>query len=78
MGIWKSLREFLHVDDLAKAAIFVNNVDSNTYYDCLNDQVSHLNVGSGEEITIKDLANMISKIFNFDGKIILMEKNPMA
>ena len=77
--VWGSgnpLREFLHVDDLAKAAIFVNNVDSNTYYDCLNDQVSHLNVGSGEEITIKDLANMISKIFNFDGKIIFDGEKP--
>ena len=50
MGIWNPLREFLHVNNLAKAAIFVNNVDSNTYYDCLNDQVSHLNVGSGRKL----------------------------
>lgn len=54
------LREFLHVDDLAKACLFCMN----TY-----DKVGHLNVGSEEEISIKDLALLISKITEFKGEI---------
>lgn len=77
--VWGSgdpLREFLHVDDLARAAIFINNVDQKTYLDCINNDVSHLNVGSGEEVSIKELAIMMSEIFNFDGKIKFDIKKP--
>ena len=70
MSIWgsgKPLREFLHVDDLADAIIFVlKNIDSNDIYDL---DISHVNVGSGEEISIKDLAEMISKIVGFNGEL---------
>ncbi len=53
-------REFLHVDDLANAVLF-----------CLNNKLkdSIYNIGSGEELTIKELANLISKITGFKGKI---------
>lgn len=77
--VWGSgdpLREFLHVDDLARAAIFINSVDQKTYLDCINNDVSHLNVGSGEEVSIKELAIMMSEIFNFDGKIKFDIKKP--
>lgn len=61
--IWGSgtpKREFLHVDDLANAILF-----------CLNNELedSLYNIGSGEELTIKELASLISKIIGFNGKI---------
>jgi len=66
-GTGKPLREFLHVDDLADAMVFVlKNIDSNDIYD-LN--ISHINIGSGEEISIKDLARMISKVVGFNGQL---------
>ena len=60
-------REFLHVDDLAKAILF-----------CLNRKINHsyLNVGSGEQITIKKLAKIIQYITKFKGKIFFNKKYP--
>jgi GDP-L-fucose synthase len=59
-GDGSPLREFLHVDDLAKACVFLlDNYDSDT----------HINIGSGEEISIRNLAILISKIVGFQGDI---------
>ena len=59
-GSGEPMREFLHVDDLAEAVLFsmVNNLDSDLY-----------NVGSGSEISIKELAVLIQKITGYSGKI---------
>ena len=66
-GTGKPLREFLHVDDLAKAVLFsVENKLPNSIY----------NVGSGEEISIKDLGLLISKIVGFNGKIKFDQTKP--
>lgn len=59
-GDGSPLREFLHVDDLAEACIF-----SMLKY----NQSGHLNVGSGEELSIKELAEMIASIVDYQGKI---------
>lgn len=66
-GTGKPFREFLHVDDLARAIIF-----------SLENKVNHnlLNVGSSEEITIKNLALLISEITEFDGEIIWDDNKP--
>lgn len=60
-GTGKPLREFLHVDDLSNAIEFliINNIDSGIY-----------NVGSGEEISIFDLANKIKEVINYKGEIV--------
>jgi GDP-L-fucose synthase len=55
-------REFLFVDDLAEALVFLMN----NYNDCKE----HINVGVGEDITIKDLVNLIKEIVDYDGKIM--------
>ncbi len=66
-GTGKPLREFLHVDDLADAAIFIlQNIDSKDIYGL---GISHVNVGSGEELSIKDLAAIISNIVGFSGDL---------
>ena len=74
-GSGKPLREFLHVDDLADAVIFaLFNVESEFLYDHL--KISHLNIGSGEEISIKDLAYLIMKTMNSDSKIFFNKEMP--
>ena len=67
-GSGKPMREFLYVDDLAEACVFLmKNIDAVQLYDKL--KLSHLNVGCGADITISDLANLISKIVGFKGSI---------
>ena len=75
-GSGKAKREFLHVDDLASAAIHTLNMDNSAYKSIVNDQLSHLNVGSGEEITISSLAFMIADIVNYEGDIIFDNTKP--
>ena len=66
-GTGKPKREFMHVSDLAKASIFLlQNYSS----------MSHINVGTGKEISILDFANLIKKIVGFEGNIILDETKP--
>jgi GDP-L-fucose synthase len=66
-GTGKAKREFLHVDDLAEACRFVlEKVDSKKVYD---QNISHLNVGSGTDISIANLAKLMAKTTKYDGKI---------
>ncbi len=66
-GTGTPLREFLHVDDLADAALFL----------CEGyDGESHINVGSGEEVSIKALARMIADVAGFDGEIVFDASKP--
>ena len=73
-GSGKPLREFLHVDDLGKACLYVlENWDPssiNSPLDENNYPLAFLNVGSGEEVTIKKLAELIASEFGFKGSII--------
>ena len=69
-------REFLHVDDMADACIHIMNLDKNYYEKIISESNSHINVGYGEDITIKELANLIKKIIGYEGKIIFDSKKP--
>lgn len=60
-GTGNALREFLYVDDLADALFFLLQ---------RYDDASHINVGSDEEISILDLANLVAKVVGFEGKIV--------
>ena len=79
-GSGKPYREFLHVDDLGDAVLFsLENWDPNSEnapIDKYGNKLSLLNVGSGIEISIKDLANKISKLLNFQGNIKWDESKP--
>ena len=79
-GTGKPLREFLHVDDLADACIQVlekwNPDFENAPRDINNKKLYYLNVGSGEEISIKDLAKKICLIAKYDGEIIWDHDKP--
>lgn len=70
--VWGSgtpMREFLFVDDMAEASIFVMNMPNGSYKKNTNSHNSHINVGSGVEVTIKQLAEMIASVIGFNGKI---------
>ena len=62
-------REFLYVDDLAQAAIHVMNIDKKIYNEQITFLSSHINVGSEQELTIKELAETIKEVIGFKGAI---------
>lgn len=68
-GSGKPFREFLYVDDMASASIYVMNLDKNKYDSCTSPMSSHINVGYGSDITIAELANAVKKAVSYSGEI---------
>ena len=67
-GTGKPLREFLFVEDLADAILFLlENINSKDIYE---KGISHLNIGTGKDLSINALAKMISEITDFDGEVV--------
>ncbi|MBU3563607.1 GDP-L-fucose synthase [Polynucleobacter sp. Tro8-14-1] len=62
-------REFLYVDDMAAASVFVMNLDKSTYDQHTDPMQSHINVGFGSDISIAELANAVSRAVGYQGKI---------
>ncbi len=62
-------REFLYVDDMAAASIFVMELNKTTYSEHVEPMQSHINVGFGSEITIAELANAVCEAVGYKGKI---------
>ena len=79
-GTGNPLREFLYVDDLAEGCIYaLENWDitsKNSPLDNSNNKLAWLNIGSGKEISIKELAEKISYLIGFEGKIIWDKNKP--
>jgi GDP-L-fucose synthase len=72
--LWGSglpMREFLHVDDMADAAVYLL-----MHYDAPDTTPSHVNAGCGEDITIKDLAELIRQVVGFQGEIVWDQTKP--
>ena len=77
--IWGSgtpYREFLYVDDLASACVHVMNLDQEDYQQHTQPMLSHINVGGGEELTIRQLADTIARVTNYKGTIAFDNKKP--
>ena len=68
-GSGKPMREFLYVDDMAAASIYVMNLDSETYQTHTQPMLSHINVGTGVDCTIRELAETIAKVTGFKGQL---------
>lgn len=68
-GSGKPMREFLHVDDMAEASLFVLDLDKPTYEANTQPMLSHINVGTGTDISIMDLAKMVGQVTGYEGKI---------
>ena len=70
--IWGSgapRREFLHVDDMAAASLFVLNFSKNIYGENTEPMLSHINVGTGADVSILELAQLVAKITGYSGEI---------
>jgi len=73
-GTGNPLREFLHVDDLAHACVYLLKIfDADELY---NGGISHLNIGSGEEVSIKELAISIKNVVGYKGDLIFNSDYP--
>jgi nucleoside-diphosphate-sugar epimerase len=70
------MREFLYVDDMAEASLFVHNLDLATFLENTEPMLSHINVGTGIDITIKDLAENIMDVVGFVGKLVFDPSKP--
>ncbi len=77
--IWGSgapRREFLHVDDMAEASLFVLDLDKQVYDENTKPMLSHINVGSGTDVTILELAHLVAKVTGFQGRITTDPSKP--
>lgn len=69
-------REFLHVDDMAEASLFVMNLDPTIYASMTNPMLSHINVGTGTDVSIRELAEMLAEVTGFGGRIVYDPSKP--
>jgi GDP-L-fucose synthase len=75
-GTGKPMREFLHVDDMAAACLHVVQLDKPTYEENTQEMLSHINVGTGVDCTIRELAETMARVVGFEGKLIFDSSKP--
>ena len=75
-GTGNAMREFLYVDDMAEAAIFVLELDEETYRANTKPMLSHINVGTGVDVTIREIAQMMKRVVGFEGEFTFDTKKP--
>ena len=75
-GTGKPRREFLYVEDLADACVYIMNLDESTYQNNITPNCSHINIGTGKDCSIIELAEMIASLVGFQGEIILDTSKP--
>jgi GDP-L-fucose synthase len=68
-GTGSPMREFLHVDDMAAASVHVMELDKAVYEANTQPMLSHINVGTGVDCTIKELTETVAKVVGFKGSI---------
>ena len=69
-GSGKPRREFLHVDDMAEASVFVMNLGNDIYQQETRPMLSHINVGTGIDCTIQELVETVVKVIGYQGEIV--------
>ncbi|HRQ56888.1 MAG TPA: GDP-L-fucose synthase [Azoarcus taiwanensis] len=77
--IWGSgtpMREFLHVDDMAAASVHVMNLNADTYRAHTQPMLSHINVGTGVDCTIRELAETVARVTGFGGRLVFDASKP--
>lgn len=75
-GTGTPMREFLYVDDMAAASVFVMELDKHVYDQHTEPMQSHINVGFGSDVTIKELAETIGKVVGYRGKVVFDVTKP--
>jgi len=78
--VWGSgspMREFLHVEDMAQACVHVMNLSTHQFSQHITDPMcSHINVGTGKDVTIKELAELMAKTVGFKGQLVFDRTRP--
>lgn len=75
-GTGNAMREFLYVDDMAEASLFVLELDEETYKANTKPMLSHINVGTGKDVTIKEMAEAMKEVVGFKGDLIFDTTKP--
>ncbi|GED44015.1 GDP-L-fucose synthase [Cobetia marina] len=77
--VWGSgtpMREFLHVDDMAAASVHVMELDDSVYQANTSPMLSHINVGTGVDCTIRELAETVQRVIGFEGELTFDTSKP--
>ena len=75
-GTGKPMREFLYVDDMAEASVHIQNLNNDAYAKLVEPRMSHINVGTGEDCTIAQLAQTLCEVTGYEGKIVFDTSRP--
>ncbi|MDZ5516283.1 GDP-L-fucose synthase [Vibrio fluvialis] len=75
-GTGTPMREFLYVDDMAAASVHVMELDSETYQANTPSMLSHINVGTGVDCTIREMAETMAKVVGFEGDVVFDSTKP--
>ncbi len=75
-GSGKPMREFLYVDDMAAASVYVMNLPHEVYAANTDPMHSHINVGTGQDVTIAELARLVGQTVGYDGRIVFDASKP--
>jgi len=75
-GTGKAMREFLYVDDMAEASLFVLELDEETYKANTQPMLSHINVGTGKDVTIREMAQTMKEVVGYKGKLTFDATKP--
>lgn len=75
-GTGKPMREFLYVDDMAAASVHVMELDSESYQANTEPMLSHINVGTGKDCTIREMAETMAKVVGFEGEVVFDSSKP--
>lgn len=75
-GSGKPRREFLHVDDMAEASLFVMDLNAATYEAETKPMLSHINVGTGSDVSIAELAQIVARVTGFQGRLAFDAAKP--
>jgi GDP-L-fucose synthase len=68
-GTGNAMREFLYVDDMAEASLFVLELDEQTYQANTQPMLSHINVGTGKDVTIREMSETMKEVVGFKGNL---------
>ncbi|EKO3674146.1 GDP-L-fucose synthase [Vibrio metschnikovii] len=75
-GTGTPMREFLYVDDMAAASVHVMELDNETYQAHTEPMLSHINVGTGVDCTIREMAETMAKVVGFNGQVVFDSTKP--
>lgn len=75
-GTGEAMREFLYVDDMARASLFVLELDKKTYQVNTKSMLSHINVGTGKDITIREVAETMKQVVGYKGELTFDTTKP--